>query len=855
MDSSNSNHMSNLKETSNSDTVYYGIYTPSDSKDLIPSTPNVFEDKSEALKVAKKNKKSRFKAFQFYHEAVEFALNGSECPNNNIAVSGNLFPKTQLESVQTIGEKASPFKGPKPQELVELRKAIEAGLYKVVKDTVWQNPRYLVSSGDTPAILQEGPRYNALHVAAKAKNAEITELILTTVSNIDFIKLLYGDDNQQNAEARAVILLDLYLNTPNKGLNETPLHFASKYGAADVVEILVSYPQCDKTLKNKFQKTADQIICERAEGSNLNDVRKKIECLLQDSYYVPVIRVEGNSLPAMIGEPFSPTSPPVLNVNPLSPRLEIHAYAGPMNQKGAQEFRKIWKTPPRSLNSSSNNRKTSDLNSVSALRFKDPQKGLERIGKKLANKFEVNWKEYWPFLDSFVDITSEEGLKLLEDYLKSQYTALSKSYMEVMKNDSPDSSESSKSDPLSPISDLCAAFSACRLNDSRRSQDLNSEQDNNCNRDAINYIDKACQVFANRISNDILYILCSEDNIMQVLETEMRQLELLITSYMDDNRFSSINFQKIHSRLGTIVGQKIYNSIKEDVRLFLCDKIENMLDILTKSVDCFSSDDEGYSLKEILENRKPTIYKKQLICLIHYILSVLSQSYEFKQIETEGDFVKDWETAEACVCIYHRRSKKNSLSRSGSFKNNFFGRNDVESVPRKLCFDDDDDEDQKLGKNGISIPVKQKSLENLDNDSEQFYTPPSSPSLLESEESEDEFNDSELPKYDVFIEGDLPTKFDCDVYNALSYSECILDKDKFPNVYRWHHNISLYPIAVRESWASLKDINKAKSHPNRTAGTSFCMDSPKTSTPSKSWLRITGANSPKAVFKSYSMNV
>lgn len=79
------------------------------------------------------------------------------------------------------------------------------------------------------------------------------------MSNTDFIKLLYGDDNQQNAEARTTILLDLYLNTPNKGLNETPLHFASKYGAADVVEVLVSYPQCDKTLKNKFQKTAEQV--------------------------------------------------------------------------------------------------------------------------------------------------------------------------------------------------------------------------------------------------------------------------------------------------------------------------------------------------------------------------------------------------------------------------------------------------------------------------------------------------------------------------------------------------------------------------------------------------------------------
>lgn len=140
------------KENHNLSTLYYGVYIPSEAKDYsVP--PNVFEDKLEALKVAKKNKKSRFKAFHFYHEAAEFAVNGSEFPNNSSATGGLFFNK-EPEPTQTIGEKASPFKGPKPQELVELRKAIENGHYKIVRDTIWQNPRYLVSSGDTPSILQ-----------------------------------------------------------------------------------------------------------------------------------------------------------------------------------------------------------------------------------------------------------------------------------------------------------------------------------------------------------------------------------------------------------------------------------------------------------------------------------------------------------------------------------------------------------------------------------------------------------------------------------------------------------------------------------------------------------------------------
>lgn len=139
------------KNSNSTGTIYYGVYTPNENKDY-NCTPNVYQDKAEALKIAKKNKKSRFKAFSFYHEAVEFSLNGSEYPNNNTTLNEPLMQKPVETSC--VGEKASPFKGPKPQELIELRKSIEAGNYKLVKELIWQNPRYLVSSGDTPAILQ-----------------------------------------------------------------------------------------------------------------------------------------------------------------------------------------------------------------------------------------------------------------------------------------------------------------------------------------------------------------------------------------------------------------------------------------------------------------------------------------------------------------------------------------------------------------------------------------------------------------------------------------------------------------------------------------------------------------------------
>lgn len=102
----------------------------------------------------------------------------------------------------------------------------------------------MVSSGDTPTILKESFRYNALHVAALAKNAEMCSLILETVGDPKFILLYHGRDDQRTAEEVSKIMLDLYLNTPEKGRGETALHLASKFGAVAVVETLTSYQQC-----------------------------------------------------------------------------------------------------------------------------------------------------------------------------------------------------------------------------------------------------------------------------------------------------------------------------------------------------------------------------------------------------------------------------------------------------------------------------------------------------------------------------------------------------------------------------------------------------------------------------------
>lgn len=117
---------------------------------------------------------------------------------------------------------------------------------------IWDNPRYLVSSGDTPTILKESFRYNAMHVCAISKCPKVAKVILDTVSDPKFVDLLMGKKNdEKSCKELCANLLDYYLNIPEKGRSETPLHLASKFGCPEMVEVLTSYPECKRLPNNQ----------------------------------------------------------------------------------------------------------------------------------------------------------------------------------------------------------------------------------------------------------------------------------------------------------------------------------------------------------------------------------------------------------------------------------------------------------------------------------------------------------------------------------------------------------------------------------------------------------------------------
>lgn len=62
-------------------------------------------------------------------------------------------------------------------------------------------------------------------------------------------------------------------------------------------------------------------------------------------------------------------------------------------------------------------RNCSPLRMDMAARVRDVEKGLERIAFEYAHEMKIPWTEYWKFLGTYCDITTDEGLNLLEKHL------------------------------------------------------------------------------------------------------------------------------------------------------------------------------------------------------------------------------------------------------------------------------------------------------------------------------------------------------------------------------------------------------------------------------------------------------
>ncbi|MBN3311661.1 ANKL2 protein, partial [Atractosteus spatula] len=407
--------------------LYYGVCPVWEDVTVRNDRVNVYADKKEALQAVKMMKGARFKAFANREDAEKFAKGICDylpSPSKSLlCVSpgkpGMVFSKDVASSleVETMNrERANSYKSPRTQDLTaKLRKAVEKGDEATFTELVWSNPRYLIGSGDNPTVVQEGCRYNVMHVAAKENQPSIAQLLLDTLENPEFMRLMYPDDQEAMLQKRICYIVDLYLNTPDKASFETPLHFACKFGCPEVVNVLCSHPYTDKNCKNKFDQKPVDLICERKNKTQ--EVKQKIKDYLEDRCYIPLLRATDNSSQPVIGAPWSPEPSDTvhhsfvsdLTRSPRDPVMAVRAFAGPLSPSKAEEFRKVWKTPPRER-----------AGHFHHILKSDPDRGAERVGRDLAREMGHPWAEHWEFLGCFVDLSSAEGLRKLEEHLSKK---------------------------------------------------------------------------------------------------------------------------------------------------------------------------------------------------------------------------------------------------------------------------------------------------------------------------------------------------------------------------------------------------------------------------------------------------
>jgi hypothetical protein len=139
-------------------------------------TNRIFISSEKAMKLCKQDPDNRrFKAFKNFDDALVFSYGASssaqttkaltieqiqtsissplDSPKLDLAASNGTASKPAANLSVNDAEKL-PFSAPKEPEINELRSFIEKNKFESFRDKVVENPRFLISHGDAPVIVQ-----------------------------------------------------------------------------------------------------------------------------------------------------------------------------------------------------------------------------------------------------------------------------------------------------------------------------------------------------------------------------------------------------------------------------------------------------------------------------------------------------------------------------------------------------------------------------------------------------------------------------------------------------------------------------------------------------------------------------
>ncbi|XP_047449051.1 ankyrin repeat and LEM domain-containing protein 2 isoform X2 [Mugil cephalus] len=752
-----------------SPSCYYGVCPL--WEDVLARTEgaHVYTDKKDALQAVKMMKGARFKAFPNREDAERFAKGICDyypSPNKSTSCVSPIKPglvlgKDNVE-VDTINrERANSFKSPRPQDLTaKLRKAVEKGDELAFSELVWSNPRYLIGSGDNPTVVQEGCRYNVMHVAAKENQAGIAQLLLDTLENPEFMRLMYPDDQEVMLQKRIRYIVDLYLNTPDKAGFEAPLHFACKFGCPDVVNVLCSHPDIDKNCKNKDGQKPCDVICSRKNKTQ--DVKQKISEYLEDRCYIPLLRATDNTSQPIIGAAWSPESSETLSLiqrhtrSPMDPMMTVTAFAGPLSPSKADDFRRSWKTPPR---------ERADV--FHHILKSDPDRGAERVGRDLAHEMGHPWAEYWDFLDCFVDLSSAEGLHKLEEYL-------SKKDFNPRAHEEGENETSNRFKTPSPVGAFLDEGDDISLEEMKNRQNaaLTSITSSAASKDVLKGAVGGCEfhIALHHRGADLIETAAEQDLLCCCKDGLLSSGVVCKNGVCSSSRDRTHNGDKVSPRTSpssSCMLSPVSNLMAEFERI----SMQGLLDSPTSCRERRSSGGNRHrEVQDSYSSLSATDLTSGLDSLSHGPGGQDADTVDGLSWRTEGEVTEERRSSGSSEEYFDTEESLEVLGRTrGSMSEvrNF--------CARSKSWDHGGRDLSSSGSSGSSY----KSLDNSHD-----FLPRTPPHIRRG----------------LFIDGDSPTKLDKEVLSAINGID--IDPLKFPSIQKWKSTIKSYSVTDIQSWSS-----------------------------------------------------
>lgn len=322
------------------------------------------------------------------------------------------------------------------------------------------------------------------------------------------------------------------------------------------------------------------------------------------------------------------------------------------------------------------------------LKLADVDKGLEVIGRGLAKDQRISWREYWSFLNEFLDIGSNEGLNKFENYLherliernqsisiaQRKFNVMTSPVTPILKNaqskfkthTQPNSDDQIKTPtlsiaqqklklaplPITPISKISEKLNKFHIEKDQLEDNFNHNRPTTPSSPNVFHaymcVEKSCQIYANRLLKPIAQNPTNIATVNDVLVGELNRLRSLIFSYKQDVRFFAVDFEATHSRFAHIV-VALLNSEQEYQEHNVSETLRNTLTLILQAKEKCALNTSKNGLGQDEHSKNIT----QLICLLKYLLKRLKDSSNLippEVLTTEIDCADMWRDEEKCDC-------------------------------------------------------------------------------------------------------------------------------------------------------------------------------------------------------------